>query len=816
MILRSLVCLAILFGTALRGAAITRTFPVVAGAPGADATAAAQAALDACAAAGGGTVLFSAGTWSLDQPALVRSGTTVRLQANARIVGNLLFENAERVALVGDDRATSFVKIARFSDCKDVVVSDVSGEAQWFTRCTGVRLDRITLAQKPQRQGEGSAIGFTSCRDVRAADCDFSSNDDVWCLKRGGEDIHLTRSILRGHLAAPFKIGTETDGLFRRITFTDSVVIDSDRAAITIEAVDGATVEDVTCERLRFINVNTPLFIRLGNRDRYNLRRVGAIRDIVLRDIESTGGGKDEGFGSSIAGLPGHAIERVTLERVRILVRGGGRPEDAEDPVPERPEFYPEFDLFGRLPAYGLYARHVRGLTLRDVSLGFATPDTRPALVCDDVAELTLDRFRPMGLAESVSVIREIESRRRYQPGLSLPPGSVSVRLIDTHGVTVTRSSAGAGVRFVEVGGVRSGGIRLEANLLVGATAPAFLAGPEVPGPLPPEFSRGSVPLPRVVTPPTVLPAGDVSWLVSVLATARPGEVIAVPPGHYRVTEEYLPLTIASAGLTVRPAEGLGTVRIEAVPRLSEDVQRIFRNATPAELARLALFRIQAADVTLEGLTLGGAAFNVFAHGVDRLTVRNNAFDFSRLFHIHLLEGRGHRIQGNRARASLNCVARFERCPELLIEENHLAENPAGFRLESSPHAVIRRNRLLGLSWDAILLADGSDDARIEENEIVDGRLTGIQVRASHRARIVGNRLAGHKTEAVLVDRGSSGLVLRRNQFLNNTGFAVSNETAHVIDARENGWGSPTGPSRDGRGQGDLVDDRVDFADWLR
>jgi carbamoyltransferase len=44
--------------------------------------------------------------------------------------------------------------------------------------------------------------------------------------------------------------------------------------------------------------------------------------------------------------------------------------------------------MFGTLPAYGLYCRHVAGLTLDRVELRCEKPDLRPALVYDDVREL--------------------------------------------------------------------------------------------------------------------------------------------------------------------------------------------------------------------------------------------------------------------------------------------------------------------------------------------------------------------------------------------------------------------------------------------
>jgi hypothetical protein len=49
--------------------------------------------------------------------------------------------------------------------------------------------------------------------------------------------------------------------------------------------------------------------------------------------------------------------------------------------------------MYGRLPAFGLYVRHARDLTLRNVDLRVERADARPALVADDVAGLQLTGF---------------------------------------------------------------------------------------------------------------------------------------------------------------------------------------------------------------------------------------------------------------------------------------------------------------------------------------------------------------------------------------------------------------------------------------
>ena len=100
---------------------------------------------------------------------------------------------------------------------------------------------------------------------------------------------------------------------------------------------------------------------------------------------------------SSITGIPGHRVENVTLENIEILYPGRGNNGLANMPlsrlemVPEQIDSYPEFSMFGELPAWGFYIRHMDGLTLKNIKLRIAAPDYRPAIVFDDVRRLTLD-----------------------------------------------------------------------------------------------------------------------------------------------------------------------------------------------------------------------------------------------------------------------------------------------------------------------------------------------------------------------------------------------------------------------------------------
>src|SRR5690606_2834435 len=55
---------------------------------------------------------------------------------------------------------------------------------------------------------------------------------------------------------------------------------------------------------------------------------------------------------------------------------------------------YPEYNMFGTLPSYGFFCRHVRGLRMDNVQVGFSQKDLRPAFIFQDIEELELNAYR--------------------------------------------------------------------------------------------------------------------------------------------------------------------------------------------------------------------------------------------------------------------------------------------------------------------------------------------------------------------------------------------------------------------------------------
>jgi hypothetical protein len=242
---------------------------------------------------------------------------------------------------------------------------------------------------------------------VRIANCDIESDDDALCLKasfllgeRGvTEDVVVTNC--RMHSASNcFKLGTESTGDFRQIVlsncvFDGSLPRDHDASAaaegggIAVISVDGGTIDGVMVSNVIMRDVVAPLFLRLGNRGRDQSRPIpGVLRNITITGVMAVGA---TGC-ASVAGLSGHPIEAVTLENLRIGTAGSSRRPGALD-VPERVTDYPTATMYGVLPAFGLYVRHARDVSLRNVELTVERADPRPGLIADDVSGLHVARL---------------------------------------------------------------------------------------------------------------------------------------------------------------------------------------------------------------------------------------------------------------------------------------------------------------------------------------------------------------------------------------------------------------------------------------
>lgn len=317
---------------------------------------------------------------------------------------------------------TARPKLLFLHGCKDVLVEGVKlrNSANWglsLHLCEQVRLTQLDIENRAYWNNDG--IDLTDCRHVLVADCRINSADDGVCLKSyhaGSEcyDIEVARCDIRSSASA-VKFGTASWGGFRKIFVHDIKVTDTFRSAIAIESVDGGLVDSILVECITAVNTGNALFLRLGQRAG---ERAGVLRNVTIRQLrcEVPFGRPDEAYDlrgpevdffhnplpASICGYPDHHIENVILEDIEVSYPGRATKGMAYIPlwrihdVPEQIQKYPEFSMFGELPAWALYVRHVKGLQLHNVRFNLRDADFRPAFVFDDAHEIRLENVFPL------------------------------------------------------------------------------------------------------------------------------------------------------------------------------------------------------------------------------------------------------------------------------------------------------------------------------------------------------------------------------------------------------------------------------------
>jgi len=267
-------------------------------------------------------------------------------------------------------------------------------------------------------------MDIDACRNVRVSNCYVNSPwDDGICLKadyalgRGKvcEFVTITNCYVSGcweegtmldatykkfgpEVRVPhtgrIKFGTESNGGFKNITISNCVFTHC--RGLALESVDGGNIEDVTINNITMRDiVNSPIYIRLGRRLRgpQDTTTIGVIRRVNISDITVYNAVNTSSI--IIAGTVDHPIEDLTLSDIRIDYEGKGASDWAQyDPPEDEAQDYPEPSRLGTMPAYGIFARHVSGLTLRNVNVSYAAPDLRPAVVLDDVQGIEFDHFK--------------------------------------------------------------------------------------------------------------------------------------------------------------------------------------------------------------------------------------------------------------------------------------------------------------------------------------------------------------------------------------------------------------------------------------
>ena len=306
-------------------------------------------------------------------------------------------------------------KAIALKNCRNVIMRDFTIYHGGHFAILGTGVDNWTVDNvKIDTNRDG--LDLDCCRNVRVSNCTVNAPlDDAICLKttfalgerRETANVTITNcqvsgydegSLISGkytrtgaHRKDPtgrIKLGTESHGPFRNITISNCVF--EYCRGLALEAVDGAEIEDVSISNITMRDItNAPVFVRLGARLRAPKgSTVGAVRRIKISNLVAHNVAAQSGI--LIAGLPGHPVEDLTLDNIFIDYVGGGTKDQGKRVVPEYEDDYPEPWRFGTMPAWGLWARHVKNFSVSSLQVRSDEPDLRAAVILDDASDVTL------------------------------------------------------------------------------------------------------------------------------------------------------------------------------------------------------------------------------------------------------------------------------------------------------------------------------------------------------------------------------------------------------------------------------------------
>ncbi len=326
-------------------------------------TEAIQRTIDACAAAGGGTVLLPTGTY-LCSTFYLKSRMTFEVGPGAVLLGSKTLTDyapftdrefcrvagcagyfirgidLEDVAICGpgvidgneavrEDGNRGPMTIL-FEDCRNVTVRDVTiirapGWCTTFVGCDDVRILRVNALDC-----ECDGINIVGCRRVLYDGCVIdTTHDDPLCIKNEGrpadprrhkynsvtEDVIIANTVIRNTTHPAIKIGTATPGVFRNI-LVSNCIFENVRSMFTIQLMRPKLEE--TKERI----IENVMFSNVTVRDAHDVFDItamsvdeAAVSDLVFDNLLVSGMRSS----SKIRGTEQVSISNVAIKNSRFV-----------------------------------------------------------------------------------------------------------------------------------------------------------------------------------------------------------------------------------------------------------------------------------------------------------------------------------------------------------------------------------------------------------------------------------------------------------------------------------------------------------------
>ncbi len=285
------------------------------------------------------------------------------------------------------------ISLVYISDCKNILLEGISivDSPNWSCHIQwsqNVRVDGIKITSSLKNGVNSDGLDIDGCKNVIISNCIIQTGDDAICLKttkqgtrsESCEDILIDNCILSSTSCA-LKIGTESQSDFRRISFTNCTISESNRG-IGIIVRDGGTVSDVNFSNIMMDLKRKPIFW-WGNGEAFHFNvfkrnpdsRLGKIENVTLNNIRGTVEGT-----SSILGLGegNNTISNISIQNINLTQN----PESEKD----------------KRAKHMIEVVNASGISIKDVKLNWGVKGTEPlwsnAFYAKNVDDLVVKGFQ--------------------------------------------------------------------------------------------------------------------------------------------------------------------------------------------------------------------------------------------------------------------------------------------------------------------------------------------------------------------------------------------------------------------------------------
>lgn len=327
-------------------------------------------------------------------------------------------EHRKRI-MMGKEHEMSRDFIMAVNYCKNVTVRNIEiyESGSWTCRMEGndgLTFDRVIINNNI-RVANTDGIDIMGGKNTVIKNCFIATGDDALCLKTDPDNEPVENVLIENcevmSLANCFKIGTATYKDVSGVTVRDCYFfmpgIAGGYSGIAIEATDGGKVSNIVVDNIEMDHVTTPFMVWLGYR-----QDGSELEDVKISNITAT----DCDIASSVTGYKKgnevHSVKNVILENIDVKYREaeektniflgnsayegylnmGGYPESTRisHMYILNHTVSPYFDI----PVYGLFARNVDGLTVKNFNVVPRGVNEREFSNLDEGEKYNIDNLR--------------------------------------------------------------------------------------------------------------------------------------------------------------------------------------------------------------------------------------------------------------------------------------------------------------------------------------------------------------------------------------------------------------------------------------